>query len=237
MTDVQKTPLEYSHLQECLVRHHEEHEKRSESNALGGVILPVLRRKFQNELEKNSRIRTDCIASTAEIIIPSRLMNYVMVQDKGVTHYDSVQRGDTLWFITEGVSHKEDYTRGSDTLSIMWIKHEINTLLQKLDWWQKKERKEGYQTIFFTNSDADEAEAIADVKKPRKVNDQIHWRYELNAEYCIHLSATQERILADSVYAIIMCQSMLKECVVKVVNKIGDENCSQDNWCLLKDQN
>ena len=133
MTDVQKTHPEYSHLQECLVRHHEEHEKRSESNALGGVILPVLRRKFQNELEKNSRIRIDCIASTAEIIIPSRLMNYVMVQYKGwhtmiqykgVTHYDSLQKECHTKKIThEEVTHC--LSCGSSTRSILccrsWI--------------------------------------------------------------------------------------------------------------------
>ena len=53
-----------------------------------------------------------------------------------------------------------------------------------------------------------------------------------NAEYWIHLSATQKRILTDNVYAIITYQSMLKESVVKIVNKSGDENCSQDNLCL-----
>ena len=82
-----------------------------------------------------------------------------------------------------------------------------------------KERKEENHTIFFTNNDANKAEAIADLKKPRKVTHQIHWKNEQNAEYCIHLSATQTRILADSVHAITMYQSMLKECVVEVVNQ------------------
>ena len=68
-------------------------------------------------------------------------------------------------------------------------------------------------------------------RQPRKVNYQIHWRSEQNAEYWILLSATQERILADSVYAIVVHQSMLEECVAKVVKK-GDESCSQDNLCL-----
>ena len=39
---------------------------------------------------------------------------------------------------------------------------------------EEKERKEGNQTFFFTNSDADEVEAVTDVKKSRKVNYQIH---------------------------------------------------------------
>ena len=93
-----------------------------------------------------------------------------------------------------------------------------------------KERKEENQTIFLPSSNADEAEAITDLKKLRKVNYQIHWRSEQNAEYWIHWSATQERIWADSLYAIIMYQSILKECVVKVVNKSGDENSSQDTY-------
>ena len=49
--------------------------------------------------------------------------------------------------------------------SIMWIEHEINIPLQNLNWWKKKK-----------NSDADEAEADTDVKKPRKENYKIHWK-------------------------------------------------------------
>ena len=48
------------------------------------------------------------------------------------------------------------------------------------------------------------------------------------------MSTTQERILADHVYAIIMYQSMLQECVVKVVSTSEDENFSQDYLCLEK---
>ena len=33
---------------------------------------------------------------------------------------------------------------------------------------EEKERKEGNQTIFFTNDDADEVEATTDIKKPNK---------------------------------------------------------------------
>ena len=38
--------------------------------------------------------------------------------------------------------------------------------------------------------------------------------------------------MAHRVQAIITYQSMLKECVIKVVNENGDENCSQDNLRL-----
>ena len=46
------------------------------------------------------------------------------------------------------------------------------------------------------------------------------------------MQSIEERILADSVYAIITYQSMLKECVIKIVDTNEDENCSQDNLCL-----
>ena len=103
--------------------------------------------------------------------------------------------------------------------------HEINTLQQKLDWWQGgKERKEGRQTIFFTplgpfNSDADEAELITDIKKPRKVHYHIHWRPEQDAVYWIHLSTAQDagqEFWQTGSKAIFTYQSVPKECVVKV---------------------
>ena len=80
-----------------------------------------------------------------------------------------------------------------------------------------KERKDGRQTIFFTpldpfSSDADEAESITDTSKPRKVQYQIHWRPEQDAVYCIHLSTA---------HAIVTCQSVPKESVVKVVSESG----------------
>ena len=51
-----------------------------------------------------------------------------------------------------------------------------------------KERKEKRQTIFFTpldrfNSDADEAESITSTTKLRKVQYQIHWRFEQDTVY------------------------------------------------------
>ena len=92
-----------------------------------------------------------------------------------------------------------------------------------------KERKEGRQTIFFTlldpfNGDADEAESITDIKKPRKVHYQSHWRPEQDAEYRIHLSTAQDAGLEygqTSSHEIITYQSVPKECVVKVVSNSG----------------
>ena len=90
-----------------------------------------------------------------------------------------------------------------------------------------KERKEGVHTpvqkedtfssqlFIWFNDSASKAEVIIDIWKLRKVNYQIHWRPEQNAQYWIHLSATQKRILVDRVQAIITYQSMLEECFVK----------------------
>ena len=89
--------------------------------------------------------------------------------------------------------------------------------------------KQGRQTIFFTpldpfNSDADEAESVTDIKKPRKVHYQIHWRPEQDAVYWIHLSTAQDAGLEfwqTGSHAIITYQSVTKECVVKVVSESG----------------
>ena len=57
--------------------------------------------------------------------------------------------------------------------------------------------KEGRQTIFFTPldplfSDADEAQLITDIMKPRKIHYQIHWRPEQDAVDWIHVSTAQD---------------------------------------------
>ena len=71
---------------------------------------------------------------SAEIIISSRPMTYVMFHHKrGVTHTEE--------FVTHRKAchtKKGWHTKGA---THMWIKHEINILLQKLDWWQKNRRK------------------------------------------------------------------------------------------------
>ena len=93
-----------------------------------------------------------------------------------------------------------------------------------------QEREEGTQTIIFTPldpfiSDADEEESITDIKKPRTVQYQIHWRTVQDAGYWIHLSTTQDAGLEfwqTGSDAIITHQSVPKEgCVVKVVSESG----------------
>ena len=112
----------------------------------------------------------------------------------------------------------------------MWIKHEINILVQKLDWWQKKKnvKKNIIQSSLPKTMQTKQKNLQISRSQGRWIIKFIE-DSEQNAEYWIPLSATQERILADSVYAIIVYQSMLKECVGKVASKSGDENCSQDN--------
>ena len=77
--------------------------------------------------------------------------------------------------------------------------------------------------IFFTpldpfNSDANEADSITDIEKPRRVQYQIHWRLEQDAVYRIHLSTAQDAGLQfwqSSCNAVITHQSVPKERVVK----------------------
>ena len=131
------------------------------SYELEGVILPVLRRR----LGKNSCMRIDCVASTAEdskqdlkclknadkdlsdihsirrhsaeIIVASRLTNYVMFDHKGSDAHGRVchtKKRDTQKECTHTLCRRRVHI----LCCRMWIKHEINVPLQKLDWWQKK---------------------------------------------------------------------------------------------------
>ena len=127
----------------------------------------------------------------------------------------------------EGVTKKRSDIQREYTHSFcMWVKHEINIPLQKLDWWQKKKnvKKKSYNLlhqqrcrgcrIIYRSQEAEEGE----LSNSLKILNKMH--------------SIEERILADSVYAIITYQSMLKECVIKIVDTNEDENCSQDNLCL-----
>ena len=82
-----------------------------------------------------------------------------------------------------------------------------------------KEPNEGRQTIFFTpldlfHSDANEPDSITDLKKPRTVQYQSHWRLEQDAVYWNHLSTAQDaglEIWQTSSDAITTYQSVPKE--------------------------
>ena len=47
---------------------------------------------------------------------------------------------------------------------------------------EEREREEGKHAIFFSNSNAGEAEAFIGVKKPRGVNYQIHWKFDFKMQ-------------------------------------------------------
>ena len=92
-----------------------------------------------------------------------------------------------------------------------------------------KEGKEGRQTIFFTpldpyHNDANEAETVTNLSKPRKVHHQTHWRPEEDV-YWINLSRAQDYGLnfwPTQSHAIIVYQSVPKDCVERVVSENGD---------------
>ena len=95
----------------------------------------------------------------------------------------------------------------------MWTKHEINIPLQKLDLvTEENESKE----------------------KPYNLLHQQRCRRSSRIAEEGELS--QERILADSVYAIILYQSTPKECVVKVVNESGERELFARQLMPRKDQ-
>ena len=136
------------------------------SYELGWVILPVLRRR----LGKISCMRIDCFASTsedskqdlksaktnadkelsvirairrhsAEIIISPRPMNYVMFHHMGGDTHRRMCHTKKVWHTQTEYTHSV-YGKGIHTLLCrIWIKHEINIMLQKLDWWRKKKVK------------------------------------------------------------------------------------------------
>ena len=88
-----------------------------------------------------------------------------------------------------------------------------------------KEGKEGRQTIFFTpldpfNSDADEAESITDIKKPRK----CIIKFIGDSNKMQRMSTPQDaglEFLQTGSDGIITYQSVSKECVVKIVRESG----------------
>ena len=111
---------------------------------------------------------------SGEMIISLMLMNYVKIPCKSTIHL----------------------SRGSSTKSKLCCRRWIGG--------RRKDHEERRQTfssqlLICLNDDAIEAKVVTDVKKLRKVNHQIHSRPEQNAKHWIHLSATQERILADRV--------------------------------------
>ena len=183
-----------------------------------------IRKNEEGELSDIRAIRRH----SAEIVLPSRLKNYMMFHHKGEVTHGRVRH------TKKKVTHrKEVHTLNRRRVHIlccrMWVKHEINISLQKLNWWQKEMSVK--KKIIKSSSPTTMQTKQKNLQISRNRGRWL-WKSKQNAEHWIHLSATRERILADSVYAIITYQSMLKEYVVQVVNESGDENCSQDNLCI-----
>ena len=211
-----------------LVRHHDQDEREADGAMHWDVILPVLKGRFKKQLvkeftdedwhhclhlgsfktrfenlenEHGELMYIRAIQGHSEgMIISPRLMNYLLIPDK----------------LKRFINH---VGRARDQYSIA----EVGLVARG------KEGKEGRQTIFFTpldpiNSDADKSESITDIKKPRKVLYQIRWKPEQDAVYWIHLSTAQDAGLEfwqTGSNATITCQSVPKECVVKVVSESG----------------
>ena len=199
-----------------MLRHHDQDERETDGSMHWNVIPPALKGRFKNQLEKEftnedwlqclylgsikTRFEICKHENAVGMIISPRLMNFVMIPNKWKRFIYHLGRARDQYSIAEA-----GLVAGG------------------------KERKEGRQTIFFTpldpfNSDADEAESITDIKKPRKVQYQIHWRPEQDAVYWIHLSTAQDAGLEfwqTGSNAIITYQSVPKECVVKVVCESG----------------
>ena len=135
-----------------------------------------------------------------DMVIPPRIMNYIMIPCRWKQFICYLDRARDQYSIAEA-----GFVAGG------------------------KERKEGRQTIFFTpldpfNRDADKAELITDIKKPRKVLYQIHCRHEQDAVDWIHLSTAQDagrEFWQTGSNAIITYQSVPKASVFKVVSDSG----------------
>ena len=73
--------------------------------------------------------------------------------------------------------------------------------------------------------------------KSRKVNHQIHWRPEQNAKYWFVRNAETNFGRQSLRHHERTNQSLPEECVVKVVNEDGNENCSQKTtWASKRPQ-
>ena len=231
MTDVQKTLRWYSHLQVRVVRHRGESKRNGVhtlfwqedshevSYELEGVILPLSRRR----LGKNSCVRIDCFASTAETQNKALFVRSEDIQRRQLflrrDQYSIAKAG----LVTEEKERKEEQIIQSSSPVTMQTKQKNLQISRNRVKWIIKFIEDPFFLDLFQQR-CQRSRSSYKWREIEEVNHQVHWRPEQDAEYWIHSSATQERILADSVYAIIMYQSMLKECVVKVVTR--------DNLCL-----
>ena len=138
---------------------------------------------------------------------------------------ESRDQGSLRW--SDHITKTDDFlskflTSGNDSL-ITSVEHESNTPEQKLDGSRNARRKTDNNPLDPFNSDTNEADSIADLKKPRKVKYQSRWRLEQDAVYWMHLSTAQDAGLEfwQTSSSAIAYQSVPKESVVKVVSESG----------------
>ena len=171
------------------------------------VLLLVLKGRFQNRLEKE--FTDEDLASF-----------FLSWCDSGTFRWNSCftkadeLRNDSLQMNTIHLP------RGSSTRPILYSRSWTGD--------RRKKRKEGRQfsslLLILSTAMPDEAESITDIKIPRKLHYQIHWRPEQDAVYWIHLSTAQDagqEFWQTGSNATVTNQSVPKECVVKVVSECG----------------
>ena len=186
-----------------IVRHHDQDEREADGAIHWNIILPVLRGRFQNQLEKDF---TDedwlhcpylgSFKTRFEICKDENEENYIYIYIYIYIHVylylNSCNPGTFRW---NDHCTKTDKLR-NDSLQMETI-HLPRGSSRARDQYSiaetglvagGQERKEGRQTIFFTpfdpfNSDTDEADLITDIMKPRKIHYQMPWRPEQDAVY------------------------------------------------------
>ena len=124
MTDVEKTFLWNAHLQLCLLRHHDRRHSEEARATYSDVVLPVLItgsiQKSQVNWKENSRVRSGRIAFTAE------------ASNLKIGDIRAIRRP---WadYSTKNDELRKDSLQEYNS-STPWIKHEIISLLQQLEW-------------------------------------------------------------------------------------------------------
>ena len=211
MTDVQKTFFRDSHLQVCLLRHHDRRHSVKKREQRIGMLYSSIENgevyKIQNLTGKRIHVCGLVALHLQKKLQICKLCDIRAIrrpQADYVTKKDEVRKSSLqarVQFIFSVDWARDHYSIAEAGLE---IELGVHTLVHKKD---KHFLYNGGCTICFDNN-ASEAEVITDTKKLRKVNHQIQWRPEQNAKDWIYLSATQKRNLADKVWAIIMFQSL-----------------------------
>ena len=174
-----------------MVRPHDQDERETNGAMHGNRVIPVLKGRFRSQLEKEFADK-DWLHCLFLGSIKTRFE--ICKDEKGELRYIRAIQGHSggviisprLMIPCRWKRFIYHVGRARDQYSIA----EIGLVAGG------KEREEGRHAIFFTldpfSSDANEADSITYIKKPRKVQCQIHWRPEQDAVYWMHLSTAQD---------------------------------------------